>query len=220
MLFLLVALWQHKPMTERSNTRILRLLKSRGTQNADAIARHLKITTVAARQHLANLIDRGLVAYEDRREGVGRPKRFWSLTRAGHDYFPENHAGLTLELIAAIRTVFGEEGLERVIAQREKQAMRQYRALVGDGPLKQRARRLAAQRSAEGYMATTRELPDGSIMLMERHCPICAAAATCQGFCKSELSLFSQVLGPDVAVSRTQHIVSGAERCAYVIQEK
>jgi predicted ArsR family transcriptional regulator len=207
-------------MTERSNTRILRLLKSRGTQNAEAIARYLKITAVAARQHLAGLADRGLVEHEDRREGVGRPKRFWRLTKAGHDYFPENHAGLTLELIAAIRAVFGEVGLDRVIAQREKQAMKQYRAMVGEGPLKQRMRRLAAQRTAEGYMATTRDLPDGGILLIERHCPICAAAASCQGFCKSELSLFAQVLGPDVEINRTDHIVSGAERCAYVVQPK
>ena len=47
-LFLLIWLCHHPIMTERSNTRILRLLKSRGAQNAEAIARYLKITAVAA----------------------------------------------------------------------------------------------------------------------------------------------------------------------------
>src|SRR6185369_13407090 len=100
----------------------LRLLKTRGAQNAEALAKHLKITPVAVRQHLSALQERGLVESEDRKLGVGRPKRFWLLTKAGHDYFPENHAGLTLELINAVRAVFGEEGLERVIGHRETKA--------------------------------------------------------------------------------------------------
>lgn len=213
-------LCQHLLMTQRSTSRILRLLKSRGTQNAEAIAKHLKITAVAARQHLAALLQRGLVTHEDRKLGVGRPKRFWNLTKAGHDYFPENHAGLTLELIAAIRAVFGDDGLNRVISHRESKARQQYRAVVGNGSIAQRAKRLAAQRSAEGYMASTQSLSDGGVLLVERHCPICAAAASCQGFCRSELALFAHALGPDVSVTRTDHIVSGAERCAYILKPR
>ena len=207
-------------MTQRSTARILRLLKTRGSQNAEAIATHLKVTPVAVRQHLSALLQRGLVEHEDRKLSVGRPKRFWSLSKAGHDYFPENHAGLTLELITSIRAVFGEEGLERVIGYRETRAKKQYRNVVGEGSIKQRARRLAAQRSAEGYMAHVQDLPDGSILLAERHCPICAAAATCQGFCRSELALFAHALGPDVSVTRTDHIVSGADRCAYILKPR
>jgi len=207
-------------MTQRSTARILRLLKTRGTQNAEAIAKHLKVTPVAVRQHLAALLQRGLVDHEDRKLSVGRPKRFWSLTKAGHDYFPENHAGLTLELITSIRAVFGEEGLDQVIRHRETRAKKQYRDVVGDGSIKQRAKRLAAQRSAEGYMAHVQDLPDGSILLAERHCPICAAAATCQGFCRSELALFAHALGSDVTVTRTDHIVSGADRCAYILKPR
>jgi predicted ArsR family transcriptional regulator len=207
-------------MMQRSTARILRLLKTKGAQNAEALARYLKVTPVATRQHLAGLLERGLVTHEDRKLGVGRPKRFWLLTKAGHDYFPENHAGLTLELINAIRAVFGEEGLERVISHREIKAKKQYRDVVGEGSLKQKTKRLAAQRSAEGYMAAVQDLPDGGILLVERHCPICAAATTCQGFCRSELALFSHALGPNVTVTRTDHIVSGAERCAYVVKPR
>lgn len=207
-------------MTQRSTARILRLLKTRGSQNAEAIATHLKVTPVAVRQHLSALLQRGLVEHEDRKLSVGRPKRFWTLTKSGHDYFPENHAGLTLELITSIRAVFGEEGLDRVIRHRETRAKKQYRDVVGEGSIRQRAKRLAAQRSAEGYMAQVQDLPDGSLLLAERHCPICAAATTCQGFCRSELALFTHALGPDVSVTRTDHIVSGADRCAYILKPR
>jgi predicted ArsR family transcriptional regulator len=59
----------------------------------------------------------------------------------------------------------------------------------------------------------------GVFVLLENHCPICAAATACQGFCSSELELFRSVLGPSVTVERTEHIVGGDRRCAYRIVE-
>ena len=55
----------------------------------------------------------------------------------------------------------------------------------------------------------------GGFLLVENHCPICAAANACQGFCSTELELFRTVLGPGVEVERVEHIVSGDQRCAY-----
>ena len=57
-------------------------------------------------------------------------------------------------------------------------------------------------------------------MLVENHCPICAAATACQGLCRDELALFQKVLGPNVEVERTEHILAGARRCAYVIRPR
>ncbi|WP_207791881.1 helix-turn-helix domain-containing protein [Siccirubricoccus phaeus] len=67
-------------------------------------------------------------------------------------------------------------------------------------------------------MADWQEAEDGSLLLFENHCPICAAAEFCQGFCRAELEVFRMVLGPAAAVERTEHIVSGARRCTYVIR--
>ena len=61
---------------------------------------------------------------------------------------------------------------------------------------------------------------DGSLLLVENHCPICVAAKACQGFCRSELALFRETLGKDVSVVRDEHIVSGARRCVYRIAAK
>jgi predicted ArsR family transcriptional regulator len=37
------------------------------------------------------------------------------------------------------------------------------------------------------------------------------------GLCRSELAIFRAVLGADVTVERTDHILAGARRCAYRI---
>jgi predicted ArsR family transcriptional regulator len=57
----------------------------------------------------------------------------------------------------------------------------------------------------------------GGFLFIENHCPICAAATACQGFCATELDLFRSVLGPGVTVERAEHILSGDRRCAYRI---
>jgi len=181
------------------------------------VAAVLGITGEAVRQQVVRLAADGLLASETERRGVGRPSRRWSLTAAGHARFPDTHAELTLRLIDAVRSELGEPALERLIGVREADTLRTYRdALAGAATLAERLARLAEIRSREGYMAEWRK--DGAaFLLLENHCPICAAATSCQGFCRSELEVFRAVLGPGVAVERTDHILAGARRCAYRI---
>lgn len=84
--------------------------------------------------------------------------------------------------------------------------------------MRDRVARLAELRTREGYMAAWTEEADGSFLLVESHCPICAAATVCQGFCRSELDIFRTVLGPDARVERSEHLLAGARRCAYRIE--
>jgi predicted ArsR family transcriptional regulator len=204
-------------MAEATPERILFLLKTRAPLGAASLARELGITAMGVRQHLARLAAAGLVQHADERAAVGRPKRSWRLTAQGHARFPDSHAQVTVELIGAVRAVFGEKGLDRLIATRERETLERYRrALEPVRSPAARLRRLAKLRSVEGYMAECRSEGDGAFLLIENHCPICAAAQSCQGFCRSELALFRAVL-PDLAVERTDHLLAGARRCAYRI---
>jgi predicted ArsR family transcriptional regulator len=185
------------------------------------IARHLKITLPGARKHLSALLDAKLVTFADEAGSVGRPKRSWQLTPLADQRFPDSHAVLTVEMIGAIRQVFGEDGLDRLIASRESESEGRYgAALSGLRDMGKKVAKLAELRSAEGYMADWQALPDGAYLLTENHCPICAAARICQGFCRSELQIFQKALGPSVTIERTEHILAGARRCAYRIGAK
>ncbi len=208
-------------MPQSTNDRILYFLKTRGRQTAQAIGAHLEISSVAARKQLLGLEADGLVAFEDSRESVGRPRRYWQLTDAGHARFPDRHSDLTVDLLTAVRSVFGESGLDALITERESATLAAYaRALKTTRSLGSRVRRLAELRCQEGYMAESRRNPDGSFLLIENHCPICAAATQCQGLCRAELQIFRSVLGGDVAVTRVDHILAGARRCAYRVTPK
>lgn len=196
--------------------RLLHLLKMRGPQQAVDAGGVLGMTAEAARQQLVKLVSAGLVESFSQARGVGRPAQLWQLTGKGHGRFPDGHSGLTVQLLDAVRETFGEQAIDRLISVREEQSRDVYRReLAKAADLPGRVELLAQIRSREGYMADFSVRDDGSFLLVENHCPICAAATTCQGFCRSELQTFEQVL--DARVERTEHLLQGARRCAYLI---
>lgn len=203
-------------MTERATDRILFRLKTGGPQTAVDLADALGMTATGARQHLTELSAASLVEAETVVAPRGRPTRMWRLTAAGHARYPDRHADLTLDLIRATEAVFGADGLDRLIRHREKASRAAYGAALGAvAVIEDKLARLAEQRTREGYMATWSKQPDGSFLLVEDHCPICAAATACQGFCRSELQIFRAVLGPAARVERTEHVLAGGRRCTY-----
>ena len=197
--------------------RILFFLKSQGSASTTRLAQLLETSAEAARQQVQKLVAAGWI--EGRQEaasGVGRPRQNWMLTEAGNRRFPDAHAQLTAQLLGSVRQIFGEEGLDRLISQREAEARAVYQQTCTGKTLPQRLEQLAAIRSAEGYMARV-ESDGKQWMLIEDHCPICVAVRSCQGFCRSELQLFQDIVGPGAQVTREQHLLSGATRCAYRI---
>jgi predicted ArsR family transcriptional regulator len=200
--------------------RLLYLLKSRGPQSAGDAGEVLGMTPPGAQQRFAKLAAAGLVEAEDRKQGRGRPKRYWRLTAQGHARFPDRHSDLMLEVLRSTREVFGAQGLESLIRHREAATLGAYRAeLAGCATLEQRVARLAGIRTREGYMAEWEKLAPNRFLLVENHCPVCAAAAACQGLCRSELEIFRAVLAP-ASVERTDHVLAGARRCAYLVTRR
>ena len=200
--------------------RIVDILKTGGPMTTARLAAALDVTNVAIRQHLAALETLGLVQQQQSpAAGRGRPSLVWSLTESAARLFPDNHGALTVELIAATRNALGEQGLDQVIDARAEDQISRYRSLMpgGRASLKARVEALAEQRTREGYMADVQQERAGEYLLIENHCPICEAAETCTGLCRSELEVFQDVLGPEFRVERTEHLLSGDRRCAYRI---
>lgn len=199
--------------------RLLTLLKTQGPQQAAEAGKMLGTTGEAARQQFVKLAKEGLVEAVAQTRGVGRPLQIWHLTPAGNARFPDTHSELTVQLLRNVRDKLGEEALELLIEAREQDTRINYKqAMVGAARLQERVARLAAIRCREGYMAEWHEQEDGTFLLIENHCPICAAASVCQGFCRAELSVFAEVL--QAHVERSEHILSGARRCAYRISRR
>jgi predicted ArsR family transcriptional regulator len=200
--------------------RLLFLLKTRGPQTAADLGTRLQITAEAARQQLLRLSAEGMVSTKSEVHGVGRPAQVYHLTPAAQRRFPDTHAELAAQLIGEIREVLGEDAMEKLIQVRETGTRKRYDALLcGEQSLARKIARLAEIRNKEGYMANWEKEEGESYLLVENHCPICAAASACTGFCRSEKAIFEHVLGRNVRVERVEHLLAGARRCAYRISK-
>lgn len=203
-------------MRQSPVNRILLLLKTDGPQLAVDVGDALGISSEAARQQLTKMAHDGLVEpVTEPSPGRGRPRQLWHLTSQGHQAFPDRHAELTTSLLSMLVNELGQPALDAVIAARESETLKRYQSEMAGHDLPGRVRQLVSIRTSEGYMADSWEEADGSLILVENHCPICAAASACAGFCRSELETFRAVLG--AKVEREQHILAGARRCAYRI---
>jgi predicted ArsR family transcriptional regulator len=203
---------------QKSKDAIRRFLKLKGPQGAALLASELGVSSMAVRQHLYQMEEQGLVSASAEPTGVGRPSKVWGLTAKADAMFADAHADLTVDLMGSLTDTFGEAGLEKLLASRADQQIAAYKKRVGKGSTpKEKLEILAQIRTEEGYMADVSETIEG-LFLIENHCPICRAATACTLLCAKELDVFDAVLGPEVRVERSEHILEGARRCVYAIK--
>ncbi|MBW8183441.1 helix-turn-helix transcriptional regulator [Shewanella nanhaiensis] len=202
----------------KTSEKIIQLLKTQGPQTAKVLATELSLTTMGVRQHMQALEDEGDVSFEDIKASRGRPTRVWSLTVKSNSHFSDRHEELSVQLIDSVINVFGDSGLDKLISHREETSLAMYQERLSvEKTLLGKLNALVELRTAEGYMASV-EQEDDFYWLLENHCPICAAASRCLNFCRSELKQFQTLLQEDASVSREEHIIEGARRCAYKVQ--
>jgi predicted ArsR family transcriptional regulator len=206
----------------RSQENILNQLKIRGAQSVKILANRLGITTMGIRQHLEELHTNGFIDQtEQEKQTRGRPVHLWKLTSKGHGYFPNTHEEVAVDLIRLVQDSLGESSLDELINARGDTIYERYkRALAtADEDLQSRLEVLTKLRTEEGYMAEIRLLPDRNWLLIENHCPISAAAQSCQQFCRSEQEMFQKLLAGQANISRVDYLLDGARRCAYKVEK-
>ncbi|HET7030898.1 MAG TPA: winged helix-turn-helix transcriptional regulator [Candidatus Limnocylindrales bacterium] len=199
---------------------ILVRLRRDGPATPDQLAATIGASRTGILQQLRALEATNFVRRETVRHGVGRPRHLYDVTPDAQELFPSNYQGLAAGLLSAIGAVGGDNLIEQVFQARRRQigerVRRQVDDLVGpDAPLVARVRALAVVQDEQGYLASTRIQPDGTIELREHNCAILEVARGEHSACDAELDLFRDVLGVDVV--RQSHIASGDRCCAYRI---
>lgn len=210
-----------KEGTERTRRSIVKLLKHNGSMDALQLANELGVTAMAVRQHLYDLHEQRLVIFTEEPRTIGRPAKMWALTSEANRLFPDGYADLTVSLIESMKEAFGEEGLEKLLEIRTRKQIIDYQSKVpANLTLKEKLNALAESRTAEGFMADVKENTDNSFYYVEKHCPICEAARACTNICRKELEMFQDVLGGNVKISRSEHILKGDNRCLYWVKSE
>src|SRR6202521_5445305 len=112
----------------KTRRRIVKLLKTEGAMDSAGLATRLKVTPMAVRQHLYSLQQEKLVSAEERPVPLGRPAKYWHLTREADRLFPDAYAELNVALIDALGEAFGPSGVQRLLDARLARQQADYSA--------------------------------------------------------------------------------------------
>lgn len=202
-------------MTSITRREILFLIKRRGPMTVQELSQSLEITPMGVRQHLAILERDGHIRSNGIRRGQGRPSRVYGITPEGDKVFPRTYEAVTAALLEDLKAIDGEAKVDMLFEHRRKHLLDQYRIRMAGKDLAEKVGVLAQLRDEEGYLAEHEQIDKDTFVLVEHNCPIRSIAEGYRQACACEMALFEDALGAEV--SRTEHIVSGAPRCRYVI---
>ncbi len=189
-------------------------------RTARDLALVLGIQESAARGHLERMEEKGLVVPTFHREGVGRPRKRFSLTGRGQELFPKKY---DLMLDAIVEELLSGEGEGYVGALFARAAERLARLVARDIPPgatdEEKAHNLVVLLNRLGFRAMVEKSPDGRWRVLRANCVFRRSALThpfllCDIFDKH---LTEALLG-EVGVDLQDSIGRGGSRCAHLIQ--
>lgn len=197
---------------------LLLTLKRTGGARAEELATALEITPSAVRQHLGALAGEGLVVYDERRGGPGRPKHVYRLTEAAESLFPKRYGDLAAEILEYVGDA-DPAMVERLFDRRRQRRIADAKVRLAGRPFPDQVAELTAILDEDGYLAAVEPMDDGSYRIVEHNCAILEVARKYGHACSSELEFIRKVL-PSAKVERVQHMMAGAHVCAYEVRPR
>ena len=144
----------------------------------------------------------------------GRPEMVYRLTRRTHDLFPCDSNEMTVQLLKAVGEIYGPNAPEKLLYSVFERKTAALKAKVKGETVTERAKWLAKQREAEGFMSSfVTDAKDGGPQLLECHSPIMNLLEEYPIIARLEQDLVEAVLR--VPVRREETRTSGLYECAF-----
>jgi predicted ArsR family transcriptional regulator len=191
-----------------------------GPKTARDLARLLGIQESAARGHLDRLEERGWVVPAFRREGVGRPRKRYTLTALGQEQFPKKYDLMVDAIVDGLLAHEGEGYVSAVLAEAGERVARDVaRDLVPGKDPEEKAHNLVTLLNRLGFRSRVERTPDGKLRIVRSNCVFRHSALShpfllCDVFDKH---LTEALLG-EVGVDLEDSIGRGGLRCSHLIQ--
>lgn len=195
--------------------RILQTLLRKPKIAINEIAEAVGINPISVRHHLTNLQMEGLVAAEEERHGVGRPRLVYSLTEDGMERFPTKYLRLTTRLLSQMKETMPGSVVAQLFNQVAEELANQYADDIKDLNMEERLDFVKELLAQEGFTVEW-ELKDGQYEIHEISCPYYQIGIAHPEVCTVDQTLISKMLA--VPANKVQCILNGGAHCTYVVQ--
>ncbi|MEC7500218.1 MAG: MarR family transcriptional regulator [Planctomycetota bacterium] len=195
---------ERNPITRekrRADRDVLDLIRRRESISVGELAESLGVTDTAARQRLARLKRQGLLERETLRQGRGRPRHEFRLSRRGQQTAGDNFFDLAETLWDEIRSI-SDPAIRRGLLGRIAGALGdRYADRIAGDTTRQRMESL-------GHVFAEKDIPcsveggDAALPVLSVHaCPYPELAEKDRGVCAMEKQLFSDLVQTDLKLT-------------------
>lgn len=179
------------------------------------LAEAVSINPISVRHHLTNLQMEGLVAADEERHGVGRPRLVYFLTEVGLENFPTRYLRLTTRLLAQMKETMPEPVVRNLFNQIAEDLAQEYEGQMKGLSMEERLDFVKTMLGEEGFTVEW-EKKGKQYEIHEISCPYYQIGISHPEVCTVDQTLISKMLA--VPAEKVQCILSGGTFCTYVVQ--
>jgi len=200
----------------QTKDRIIMLLKRTGGMTAEDMSKQIGITPMGVRQHLLSLERKGMVEYEPRKHGIGRPVFIYKLTVKADEIFPKGYDRFAIEILRDIESLDGRHKVDELFRIRKERLLKDRVGLMDHGPeLPEKVKALSKLLQQEGYFVELKENGKDAYVLSQFNCPLSKVATYYPEACKYELELYNELFGKNIV--RASCMAQGDPSCTFLI---
>ncbi len=196
--------------------RILQTLLSHPRSTINSLAEAVGINAISVRHHLTNLQADGLVADEEERHGVGRPRLVYFLTEKGLERFPTRYLRLTTRLLDELKETLPPQTVKSLFANMASDLAEDYAHQTQDLSMEERLELIKELLSEEGFTVEWEKHGD-LYHINEITCPYYHVGQSHPEVCTIDQTLISNVLS--VPAEKIFCVLKGDTHCTYVIPD-
>lgn len=209
-------MFEESTRSTRQNVLYTLLRDHRCTVNE--LAEVVDINPISVRHHLSRLQAEGLVAAEEERHGVGRPRQVFFLTEAGLEQFPTRYLRLTIRLLEQLKEKLPPKMVEQLFSQMAADLAEEYTqtADLQGLDIEQRLELVHELLREEGFELEW-EKKENHYYIREVNCPYLHVGQNHPEICRIDQTLISTVL--ELPTEKVKCILDGDNQCTYVVPE-
>ncbi len=178
------------------------------------MAEAVGINPISVRHHLTNLQMEGLVAAEEERHGVGRPRLVYYLTEDGMEKFPTRYLRLTTRLLAQMKETMPEPVVQNLFNQIAEDLAQEYADQMKGTSMEERLEFVKSLLAEEGFTVEW-EKKGEQYQIHEISCPYYQIGISHPEVCTVDQTLISKMLA--VPAEKVQCVLNGGTHCTYVV---
>ena len=206
---------EHASIMKSTRERIMQTLLRRPRRTITELAEAVGINPISVRHHLSNLQVDGLVASEEERHGVGRPRLVYMLTEAGMEKFPTRYLRLTTRLLAQMKESMPGPVVTQLFSQVAEGLADEYVDQVRGLGMEERLDFVKDLLAEEGFTVDW-EKQGEEYHIHEISCPYYQIGVNHPEVSAVDQALISRMLA--LPAEKVQCVLSGSAHCTYVVQ--